>query len=203
MIRLFFGNPGCGKTTLACKLAKKARKQYDHVYTAFDSTIPGVSPCDLHDLGKWRFPSGSLINDDEAGINFNSRAYKSMSQPAIQYFKLHRHYGHDWNIFSQSWEDTDITLRRLTVQLWYMYRIGPWTLCRRVYKRCMVDDNTHQIIDGYRMANMLWLFVWPLQLGWPFEKKFTLTFRPFYYRYFNSWAGNDKIEVRDFPPCRK
>ena len=25
---------------------------------------------------------------------------------------------------SQSWEDYDVTLRRLTVEMWYVYRIG-------------------------------------------------------------------------------
>ena len=54
MITLYFGNPGCGKTTLACKLARKARKRYDHVYTAFDSRISGVASCNLVGLGDWR-----------------------------------------------------------------------------------------------------------------------------------------------------
>ena len=50
MITLYFGNPGCGKTTLACKLARKARKRYDHVYTAFDSRISGVASCIVSDV---------------------------------------------------------------------------------------------------------------------------------------------------------
>ena len=61
MITLYFGNPGCGKTTLACKLARKARKHYDHVYTAFDSRISGVASCSLVGLGDCfalGFPSG-------------------------------------------------------------------------------------------------------------------------------------------------
>ncbi len=199
MITLFFGNPGCGKTTVGAKMAKRNRKKYHHVYTTFRTCIDGVASCDLDGLGRWRFPSNALIVDDEAGIDFNSRAYKSMPKEQIKYFKEHRHYGHDWLIFSQSWEDTDVTLRRLTVQLWYVYRFGPWSLCRRVYKRCMVDKNTSQIIDGYRMASPLWLLVWPLQLGLPFDKKWTLTFRPFYYRYFDSWAKDESLDIRDFP----
>ena len=92
----------------------------------------------------------------------------------------------------------EITIRRLATELWYMYKIGPFTLCRKVYKRVTVDRNTHQIIDGYSMANKLWLLIWPLQLGYPFRKRFTLTFRPFYYKYFDSWECDD-LEVREFP----
>jgi len=59
-------------------------------------------------------------------------------------------------------------------------------------------ENHYQIINEYRFASMLWLFVWPLQLGYPFQKKFTLTFRPFYYKYFDSWETDD-IPIKDFP----
>lgn len=197
MIRTFFGSPGVGKTTLACKMAKKNRNRYKHTYCNFFNTVPGCGSADLTDLGKWTFPTGSYIAVDEAGIEYNSRAHKTMPKPTISWFKKHRHYSCDLDVFSQSWEDMDVTIRRLSNQLWYMYKIGPWTLCRRVYKRVTVDKNTEQIIDGYKMASMLWLLVWPLQLGYPFQKKFTLTYRPFYYRYFDSWEMDD-IEVRDF-----
>lgn len=198
MIRTFFGSPGAGKTTLAVKMAIKERKHYDGCYLNFEHTIPDASICDLAGLGEWTFPDKSYILIDEAGIEYNSRAYKTLPKPAIAWYKKHRHYKCDIDVFSQSWEDMDVTLRRLTTELWYIYRIGPWTLSRRVYKRVTVDQNTEQIIDGYRMANMLWLFIWPLQLGWPFLPKFKLTFRPFYYKYFNSYS-KDEIPVRSFP----
>lgn len=143
-------------------------------------------------------PRSSYVAIDEAGIEYNSRAYKAMPKPTIAWLKKHRHYVTDIDVFSQSWEDMDVTIRRLSNQLWYMYKIGPWTLCRRVYKRVTVDKNTEQIIDGYKMASMLWLLVWPLQLGFPFDKKFMLTFRPFYYKYFDSWSV-DNIPVKEFP----
>lgn len=198
MITLYFGNPGCGKTTLACKLARKARKRYDHVYTAFDSRISGVASCSLVGLGDWRFPRNSLILCDEAGIDFNSRAYQAMSQKQIKYFKKHRHVRNDWVVMSQSWDDYDVTLRRLTVDMWYLYRIGPWTLSRRVYKRIATNKETGEFIDCYKMASMLWLLFWPFQLGWPFQPKFKLTFRPFYYRYFDSFEFDSSIPERHF-----
>lgn len=198
MIRTFFGSPGVGKTTLACKLAKRNYKRYLRTYCNFDNTVPGCGSAYLDELGTWTFPEGSYIAIDEAGIEYNSRAYKKLSQDTISWFKKHRHYKCDVDVFSQSWDDMDVTIRRLSNQLWYMYKVGPWTLARRVYKRVTVDKNTEQIIDGYKMASMLWLFVWPLQLGWPFDKKFMLTYRPFYYRYFDSWE-TDPIVTKDFP----
>lgn len=200
MIRTFFARPGAGKTTQCVAFAKKLSrsKTYEHVFLNFRNTVPGVHSCDLQGLGSWTFPSGSYIAVDEAGIEFNNRKYKSLSQDTIKWLKMHRHYRCDVDFFSQSWEDCDATIRRLSAELWILYPLGPWTLGRRLYKRVGIDKNTHQIIDEYRMASMLWLLIWPLQLGYPFQKKFTLTFRPFYYKYFDSWECDD-LPVRPFP----
>ena len=197
MIRVFFGRPGVGKSTLCCKLAKKALKNYDAAYINFRNTVPGVHSCDVEGLGDWTFKKHSYIALDEAGIEFNSRAYKTLPKSTISWFKKHRHYRCDVDVFSQSWEDMDVTIRRLATELWYMYRIGPFTLCRKVFKRVTIDKNTQQIIDGYRMPSMLWLLIWPLQLGWPFQKKFTLTYRPRYYKYFDSYECDD-LQVKEF-----
>lgn len=191
MISTYFGNPGCGKTTLAVKMAIKNQKHYDYVFLNLDHLIKNGYIADLDGLGEWTFPDHSFIAIDEAGIEYNSRAYKSLPKPAIAWFKKHRHYKCDIAVFSQSWEDMDVTIRRLSDDLWYLYRIGPFTLSRRIYKRVTVDKQTQQIIDGYRMPSMLWLLIWPLQLGWPFQKKYTLTFRPFYYKYFESFSKDD------------
>lgn len=199
MLRVFFGSPGCGKTTLATKMAMKNLKSYEHTFVNYEHKIFGCAECDLTDLGKWTFPDSSYIAIDEAGIEYNNRAYKTLAQHSIRWFKKHRHYRCDVDVFSQSWEDMDVTLRRLAVELWYVYRIGPFSLGRRIYKRVTVDKNTEQIIDGYRMASMLWLLIWPLQTKWIplFAPKFTLTFRPKYYKYFDSFSKDD-IPVKDF-----
>lgn len=207
MIRVFFGNPGCGKTTTACKMLKKSKKRYKRLFANFNVSDKIATQCDLTDLGKWTFPERSYIVVDEAGIEYNNRKYKTLPQHTISWFKLHRHYRCDVDVFSQSWDDMDITIRRLADQLWYMKKIGPFTMLRRVYKTVTIDENTHQIIDGYRMTKGIWLLLQPLRLlglsfFFPQLKSWRLCFRPLYYRYFNSWDTPETPVKYDLAPAK-
>ena len=60
MIRVFFGNPGCGKTTSACAFLKRAHKKYDFSFCNFSVSDEIASKADLTDLGLWTFPPNSL-----------------------------------------------------------------------------------------------------------------------------------------------
>ena len=184
MIRVFFGNPGCGKTTTAVRNLKKMilKKEYDRYFTNFESAVSEF--VDLKDLGKWTFPEHSYLCIDEAGIEYNSRKYKSLSQDTIAWLKLHRHYRVDVDVISQSWEDMDITIRRLADQLWYLKHLGCFTFVRRIYKRVGIDKETHQIVDFYEFGSIITRF-----LPFPFHRKnWYLVFRPFHYKQFDSFS---------------
>ena len=203
MISVYFGSPGSGKTTMAVRELYKRWGQYDYTFSNFGCRCcTGRDDISLAGLGTWTFPPHSYIAIDEAGIEYNNRKFKSLDQATIQWFKLHRHYRCDLSVWSQSWDDMDITLRRLADRLYYIKRLGPFTLIRRVYKRVTVDKQSQQIIDGYKMVSMVWLLLKPLYFvsyaffGLGFLLKFLCPFdeiqlvlrRP-YYKYFDTHAA--------------
>lgn len=203
MITVYFGSPGSGKTTMAVRQIIKLRNHYTVTYANFGCGCADFDNVNLKDLGEWTFEPGSLIEIDEAGIVYNNRKFKSLPQKTIEWFKLHRHYCCDLDVWSQSWEDMDVTLRRLADRLYYIKRVGPFTMIRRVYKRVTVNKETEQIIDGYKMVHMLFLLLKPLYyasflaLGLGFVIKvifpqfdeIQLVLRKPYYKYFDTHAA--------------
>lgn len=209
MIRIFFGSPGCGKTTTSVRFIRKEQKKhakylkwknkriksplkmlkywlfppffYDDYYTNFDCKLS--QSVDLNDLGQWTFPPYTHLTVDESGIEYNNRKFKSLSQDTIKWFKLHRHYKVDVDFYSQSWEDTDVTIRRLADEYWHIKRLGIFTMLRKVRKFVTINENDKQIIDGYEFKS-----IWRSILPWPFhEKTISIFLRTPYYKYFDSY----------------
>lgn len=198
MINIYFGNPGCGKTTFAVRKAYKIIKRYkktkktpyNRIYANFETKTMKFH--DLDGLGEWSFPPKSLVCIDEAGIEYNSRKYKSMKQSLIRWFKLHRHFKCDVDFYSQSWEDMDVTIRRLADNLFHLRRLGPFTICRKVKKVVMVDEITHQIIDGYEFIKLINHFN---PLSPHFKRTFSIFIRKPYYKYFDSYSVPDDVVI--------
>ena len=178
VLNVYFGVPGSGKTTFAAYLTRWAlhenviirfcRKYRNPVTNAvFNSKyfkrridvysnvpITGAYQLDPKaDIGNYMIENAKIIID-EAGIEYNNRSYKTFTQEAIYFYKYHRHYQTSVDVFSQSYDDMDITLRRLA-QNFYVVRRSLIPFCvvaRRIRRKVGIDEHTKQITDLYSMG---------------------------------------------------
>ena len=178
VLNVYFGVPGSGKTTFAahltrwalhenpiitfCRkhenaltkwiLASKYLKRRIDVYS--NVPITGAYQLDAKkDIGNYMIENAKIIID-EAGIEYNNRSYKTFPPESIYFYKYHRHYQDSVDVFSQSYEDMDVTLRRLAQNFYVVKKslIPGCVVCRRIRRKIGVDDTTHQIMDLYKMG---------------------------------------------------
>lgn len=191
-LNVYFGVPGSGKTTFAAYLARQAQKEslviklckrfpcrytrwilrgkhWKRAYPVWSNVpINGTFTLDAKtDIGVFMIQDGKMIID-EAGVEFNNRDYKAFPKPAIKWFKYHRHYGVSVDVFSQSFDDMDVTLRRLA-QNFYVVRkslLPMFVVVKRIKRKVGIDDVSHQIIDKYYFGlpilDSKWIFCPPL-----------------------------------------
>ncbi len=164
MITMYFGVPGCGKTTLANILLQqeqRRKKQYDHYYANFDT--PYAVRFDPQQLVDQVPPDNSLIIIDESGIEFGSRSFKSFNKGLIEFFKKHRHHKCDIIYFSQAYDDTDKIIRDMTEALYCIKRLTKhFSIVQTIKKKTGVNKDTHQIEYQYRISKLPKLVFLPL-----------------------------------------
>lgn len=179
ILNVYFGVPGSGKTTFAAYLAKQCsreswvikaiRRWPDNAFLKFLGTtfpfrratpvwsnVPITGAYKLNpqeDIGHYMICGGKIIID-EAGIEYNNRSFKTFPPEAIYFYKYHRHYTTSIDVFSQSYDDMDITLRRLAQNFYVVKKsLVPYCVtCRLIRRKVGVDDGTHQIADLYSMG---------------------------------------------------
>lgn len=174
MIYGVFGLPRSGKTTYLCKIAKKLVKKGIPVYSNF--ACKGCYRLDFFALGKYDF-SDSVILIDEISLVCDSRDWKKFNSDLVYFFTNHGHYGIDIYYCSQWFTDTDIKIRRMTEELYYIER-KPFGLSMRfTVCRDIATSDSGEIVDKYSF------------------KHGRLFFRPLYYSMFDSFSK------RPFPPA--
>lgn len=209
VVNVYFGVPGSGKTTYAAYLAKIASRKtlayrieqkfsncsvikflFRNARQPLDvySNVPILGTYNIDpivDLGVYLVSDGKIIID-EAGIDFNNRKTKELPHDTIKFFKLHRHYHTSIDVFSQSYNDMDITLRRLAHNYFLVSKsLFPYFIVvRKIYRKVGIDENTHQIEDLYRF-------------GLPFLDA-EYIFMPALWRLFDSYDAPD-LPRKDFP----
>ena len=210
VLNVYFGVPGSGKTTFAAHLTKWALhesfiirwcRKHDNALSRIIlksgyfkrridvySNVPITGAYQLNakdDIGNYMIEDAKIIID-EAGIEYNNRSYKTFPQEAIYFYKYHRHYKTSVDIFSQSFDDMDVTLRRLA-QNFYVVRKSLVPFCvvaRRIRRKVGVDDTTKQIADLYSMGLPI------------FDTK--RIFSPPLWKMFNSYSRKE-LPHKDFP----
>lgn len=146
---LIFGLPGSGKTTLIAHDTAKAHKKGIPTYT--NVPIAGAYKLDPNkDLGFYDIRNAE-IQIDEAGICWNNRNFSKFPPELIEWLKLHRHYGCSVKVYSQSYNDCDITVRRLCGDMWLCRRHWiPGVFCAIPIRRSIgINEMTQEICDKY------------------------------------------------------
>lgn len=192
-VKLFFGLPGSGKTTLMCHFALKATKKhspYDHVYCNVGLSVPGVTLISNDMIGSYQLDH-CLILIDEASLFADNRAYKEFPKEKIQFFLLHRHYHCDIYLFTQQWDAVDRKIRVITDKVYYLQKgifFGKWftTYYRIPYGIIIPDPNKKGGTAGEKLGEIVQGYCKP---HWLLRLFASRLYRPKYYKYFDSWEA--------------
>lgn len=186
---LYFGLPGCGKTTMMTAIAYKyarAGKPYKNIYCNVDIKVPLVTYITNECIGQYDL-SDCLLLIDEATLFADSRDFKNFDKARLQYFLEHRHYKADIMLFTQQWDGVDRKIRTITDRVYYIYKgkiLGHWfSSCVRIpygidfpnEKKSLTGAKYGDIVQGYcKPPLMLRLFAQRI-------------YRPKWYKYFDSF----------------
>lgn len=209
MISGYFGLPGCGKTTQAAKKARQINRKierdrkrvahgkkrlckYDYVLTNFK--CEGCYKINFSDIGVYDICNCAIILD-ELTIDADSRDFKNFKRSSVEGFIYHRHYDNDIWWYTQQWDAVDKKIRNLTSDLWYsvkpvLFPFSLFTVSRRIFRTIKINEYTGEIQYGYRFPN---IFERILSFFGLLNLK-QLTFRPFYYKDFDSFSRPLKLK---------
>lgn len=187
MVRLYFGLPGCGKTTLmVANLIKDVKsKKYKNVYCNVKTNVKGVTYIKNEWIGRFMMCDGA-IHIDEATLFADSRDFKSFDKGKLTYFLEHRHYNVDISLYTQQWDGVDRKIRVITDRCYYVYKsplLGYWlTTYYRIPYGIIIPDPKKD--GGEKLGEIVQGYCKPSLLVRLFSPKL---YRPRYYKYFDSW----------------
>lgn len=168
-VSLYFGLPGCGKTSLLVQTAvseaykiKMGSSAYSCVITNVPINCEGVYYCNDFNWLSEHYVLGALILIDEATISFDSREYKVFAKGLVRSFVLHRHTKNDIVLFAQIWNRVDKTIRDICDRVYYLHKgviFRQITYCNHIPYSILFPDPQNNsygdILMGYRKCSFL------------------------------------------------
>lgn len=159
-IRVWFGVPGSGKTSVAAWLSRRSRKFGYRVLSNVE--ISETYKLDEDDLGKYDFSfdgEGCHVIYDEANIegldNRQHTAFAKSLKP--KFFALHRHMGVRVDVFSQAYDiDKRVRDRAGGSGLFYLakFPIPGFVFYRQIKKVLFIKKDDKQMIDGFQFRGL-------------------------------------------------
>lgn len=143
-----FGLPGCGKSSFAAYITKRATKQGRTVVSNFK--IDGA----YRYMGPQNYPNGSIIILDEAFSVAGSRNW-SKNDDIVNWLKQYRHSHYTVYCFSQSLTDLDIKLRDICADFRLIKKFGIRSKLYKVELEYKIDDDGSIGDLSYKMPNLL------------------------------------------------
>lgn len=204
MVTLYFGLPGCGKTTFLTSIALKesklllsGRSRYKHIYSNIPLLINGVTFIKNECIGKYDLRD-CLLLIDEATLFADSRDFKSFSRDKVEYFLEHRHFRSDIVLFTQQWDGVDRKIRTITDRVYYVTKgklLGHWiSRCYRVPYDIIIPDRKHNA-DSYGLGEIIQGYCQPSIFTRTIFAKHI--YRPKYYKYFDSFMTPYRPKLPD------
>ena len=168
---------------------------YDVIYST-DPTFKNTVPIDFENLGKWKPTWNSCLILEEAGIGLNSRNYAKLTVESKRLAAMHRHSGCDILLISQS-SDFDKAYRQRSEVMFIAKKIGPFTWYHRIPYDITVDEEKHDIVEGYfNLPKLIDVFETLFSLKrkhrlakFPFTRSH-IVYRPIYYKDFDSYVDD-------------
>lgn len=160
VIRIWFGVPGSGKTSVGAWLSRESNK--NHYKVLSNVPIKGTYKLEENDLGNYDMSfdgEGCHVIYDEATINgLDNRGFKAFSNSEKpRYFSIHRHMDNMVDVFSQGYDiDLKIKDRAGEKGLFHLSRfaIKGFVLYRRIGKIFFIKKDDKQFIDGFKYAGL-------------------------------------------------
>ncbi len=158
-VRVWFGVPGSGKTSMAALLSRYS--QHEHVKVLSNFELKGAYQVQASDLGVYDMSfdgDGCHCILDEASSDFDNRNFKNFAKSeAKDYFSFHRHQNNMVDVFSQGYDiDKRIRDRTAASGLFHLKKfvIPGFVFYRQIRKILFIKKDDKQIIDGFQYMGL-------------------------------------------------